>query len=280
MKEQEFAGSNDTEFLSAKADEIRKSVMEVALRNKAGHIAPSLSCVDLLVALYYNEMRLNSDPRWSERDRLILSKAHGCYGLYSILADMGYISHSDWDNFYKGSFLRGCVERSLDHGIEASCGSLGHGLPIATGVAFGVELKNEDYRVFCVMGDGELQEGSNWEAVQFAVKHELKNLVVIVDNNGLQAMDFLENILTRKDESDDLKNKFQAFGCETFSCDGHDMTSILGAFDLIRTSNSNIPKVLIAKTIKGYGVKAMENVPKFHFRLPTSEELAQGVRYE
>lgn len=155
--------------LCKKANQIRKDIVEVAIRNGAGHIAPSLSCVDILTALYYRIMNISRYPQWEERDRLIFSKAHGCYGLYAILADIGYIKREDWENFYKGSFLSGCVERSLENGIEASCGSLGHGLPIAVGIAFGAKLQNKSYRVYCIVGDGEMQEGSNWEAVQFAV---------------------------------------------------------------------------------------------------------------
>jgi len=203
--------SNDE--LKKKADRIRKDLVEVAIRNGAGHIAPSLSCVDILTTLYYRIMNLSDDPQWDERDRLIFSKAHGCYGVYAILADIGYIKREDWDNFYKGSFLMGCVEHSLDHGIEASCGSLGHGLPMAVGVAFGAKLQGENYKVYCIVGDGEMQEGVMWEALQFAVKHELSNLTVIVDNNGLQAMDFSENVLTVRGRKDDLQRKLEAFGC-------------------------------------------------------------------
>ena len=129
--------------LTKKADEIRRDVVEVAVRNGAGHIAPSLSSVDILTALYYSVMNLSDDPQWEERDRLVFSKAHGCYGVYSILADIGYINRRDWDNFYSDSFLMGCIERSAEHGIEASCGSLGHGLPIAVGIAFGAKLQKK-----------------------------------------------------------------------------------------------------------------------------------------
>ena len=143
-------------------------------------------------------MNLSDDPQWPERDRFVFSKSHGCYGIYAILSDIGYIRREDWENFYNGSFLMGCIERSIEHGIEVGCGALGHGLPIAVGIAFGAKLQNKKYRVYCVVGDGEMQEGSMWEAIQFAVKHELSNLTIIVDNNGLQAMDFLENVLTVK----------------------------------------------------------------------------------
>jgi len=268
--------------LSKKANEIRKDVLRVAVQNGAGHIAPSLSCIDILAVLYYNVMNLSMDPKWENRDRLVFSKAHGCYGLYSILADIGYLKKADWDNFYKGSFLAGCVERSIEHGIEVGCGSLGHGLPMAVGLAYGAKLQNNEWRTYCIVGDGELQEGSNWEAVQFAVKYNLSNLTIIIDANKLQAMDFLENVLTVKGRKDDIQKKMRAFGCEVKSCDGHSKKDIFRILTKWINNREQIktPQVLVADTVKGYGLLSMENVAKFHFRLPTAEELEGGNRYE
>lgn len=269
-----------TEQLSQKANQIRKDLVNVAVRNGAGHIAPSLSCVDILAALYYKIMNISNEPGWKDRDRLIFSKAHGCYGLYAILADVGYIKREDWDNFYKGSFLSGCAERCVNNGIEASCGSLGHGLPIAVGIAFGAKLQKKAYKVYCIVGDGEMQEGSNWEAIQFAVKHNLSNLIVIIDANKLQAMDFLVNVLTHEQKEDDLLKKMGAFGFATKTCNGHDIGDIVLKLEEIIEDGKDAPKALIANTIKGYGLLCMENIPKFHFRLPTEEELSNGNRYE
>jgi len=268
--------------LCEKANQIRKDLIEIAVRNGAGHIAPSLSCVDILVALYYRIMRLSNYPQWEKRDRLIFSKAHGCYGLYAVLADIGYIKRKDWENFYKGSFLSGCLERSLENGIEASCGSLGHGLPIAVGIAFGAKLKNKTYRVYCIVGDGEMQEGSNWEAIQFAVKHKLSNLTLIIDHNTLQAMDFLKNVLTLEERKNDLQKKMKAFGFEVKTCNGHNIKNIVSIIEKWINDQKNLcaPQVLVANTIKGYGLKCMENIPKFHFRIPTEDELGMGNRYE
>lgn len=266
--------------LLTKANEIRKRLVDVAVKNRAGHIAPSLSCVDILTVLYYSVMNLDADPKWEDRDRLVFSKAHGAYGLYAILADIGYLDEKDWTQFYKDSFLKGCIERSIDHGIEAGCGSLGHGLPMATGIAFGARLQKKDYRTYCIVGDGEMQEGSNWEAVQFAVKHGLNNLVIIVDCNGLQAMDSLENILSPQNSYDDLSCKFKAFGAEIIPCHGHRIKYLKKAFEKISANRNKGPAVILAKTVKGYGIKAIENVPKFHFRIPTQAELSEGLRYE
>ena len=264
--------------IAEKPSQIRSDVLKVCIENGAGHIAPSFSCVEILTALYYKVMNIYEEPTHPDRDRVVFSKAHGCYALYSILADIGYIKRADWENFYKGSFLAGCIERSLEHGIEASCGSLGHGLPIAVGIAFGAKLLNQKYRIYCIVGDGEMQEGSNWEALQFAVKYELANLTVIIDNNTLQAMDFIENVLTIKGRHDDLERKFSAFGFLTEACDGHNVSDISKVLDEWAAGSESIkqPQALIAHTVKGRGLKCMENVPKFHFRLPTDEELKQG----
>jgi len=267
--------------LNKKAAFIRRDIIDVCVRNKAGHIAPSLSPVEILVVLYYQIMNLKADPKWEDRDRLVFSKAHGCYGLYSILADIGYIPKKEWETFYRGSSLSGCVERNISYGVEASCGSLGHGLPQAVGIAFGAKLQKKKYRVYCIVGDGEMQEGSNWEAVQVAVKHKLDNLTIIIDHNRLQAMDFLENVLTLKGRKDDLKQKMVGFGLEVKECDGHRTEGIVSVLShwQKKTSRSKKPRILIAKTIKGYGLKCMENVPRFHFRIPTQKELKMGNRY-
>ncbi len=262
--------------LEKKVNKIREDLIEVSVKNEAGHIAPSLSCIEILTALYYRIMDIYDEPNTEARDKLVFSKGHGVYGLYTILSDIGYIGRNDWENFYKDSFLEGCVERHLKHGIEASCGALGHGLPIATGIAFGAKLQNSDYFTYCIVGDGEMQEGSNWEAIQFAVKHELSKLIVIIDNNGLQAMDFLENILTPKGAKDDLERKMKAFGFKVEKCNGHNIMDIVDILKLWKKENAfGPPKVLIADTTKGYGLKCMENIPKFHFRIPTKEELME-----
>jgi transketolase len=260
-------------FLKGKADHIREEVITVSIRNKAGHIAPSLSAVDILVALYYECMSYNPKiPSWEDRDRLVFSKAHGCYALYAILADMGVIPRNEWENFYtRESSLLGCMERKLEYGLEAGCGSLGHGLPIAVGVAFGAHMQKKYYHTFCIVGDGELQEGSAWEALQFAVKHEVNNLTVIIDCNRLQAMDFIINVLDR--DEDDLKRKLQGFGLSPVVCPGHDVVKLVNCIEEIKLSSDNKPNVIIADTVKGSSLKCMENVPKFHFRMPACSQI-------
>jgi len=267
-------------FLKKKADEIRDEIIRVSVKNKAGHIAPSLSCVDILTALYHDVMRYKpDDPLWEERDRLVFSKGHGCYALYAILADKGIIPAKEWKAFYTdSSSLPGCIERRPEYGFEASCGSLGHGLPIAVGIAFGAKLQSKDYHTFCVAGDGELQEGTTWEALQFAVKHEIKNLTIIIDSNRLQAMDFVINVLDK--EEDDNVKRIQGFGLSPVVCPGHDTGRLADLLRQVKASSGNKPGVIIAKTVKGFGLKCMENVPKFHFRIPNNEELSMGTSYE
>jgi transketolase len=273
-------GTTKKAFLHKKANDIRDDVLRVSVKNKAGHIAPSLSCVDILVALYYDVMQYRPrDPLWKDRDRLIFSKAHGCYSLYSILADKGIIPKKEWESFYTpDSTLLGCNERKLEYGLETGCGSLGHGVPLAVGVAFGAKLLKKKYHTFCVAGDGEFQEGSIWEALQFAVKHNVGNLTIIVDANRLQAMDFITNVLDR--ESRDLVDRLKGFGLRPIICPGHDVIGLAKIMQKAKTNIKNKPNVIVAKTIKGFGLKCMENIPKFHFRIPTEEELSKGKTYE
>jgi transketolase len=264
---------NKESILHNKADQIRREVIEVAVANQAGHIAPSLSCVDILVALYYDVMRYEpQNPLWEERDRLIFSKSHGCYALYSILADLGMIPAKLWRDFYKDrDGLWGCAERKPEYGLEAGCGSLGHGLPMAVGLAFGARLQNQSVHTFCIVGDGELQEGTCWEAIQFAVKHRVDNLTIIVDHNRLQAMDFIVNIMDQTDT--DLLNRLEGFGLSPQVCPGHDVVKLAEQIRESKANRQNIPNLIVAQTVKGYGLQCMENVPKFHFRIPTEDEL-------
>lgn len=222
-----------------KANYFRKEIMRVACANNAGHIAPSLSCLDILVVLYYKLL--------SKQDTIVLSKGHGCYGVYAIEHDLGHITDDMWEYFN----LPGCLE---------GFGSLGHGLPIAVGRAYGNLLQGLKGHTYCIVGDGEMQEGSMWEALSFLRHHKLQNITVIVDNNGLQAMDRVENVLSQR-----LFNRFQGWGFDPVICDGHNHD------DLIETLSFK-PAIVIADTIKGKGYPAMENVAKFHYRIPNDAE--------
>lgn len=241
--------------LTAKADEIRYDVIKVAVKNKAGHLAPSLSCVDILVALYYEVMRID--------DICILSKGHGCYGLYAILADKGLIPRERWEYFE----LPGCAEKKDFFGIHVNTGSLGHGLPIATGIAFGHKAKQMPGQVYCIVGDGEMQEGSCWEALIFASKHKLTNLTVIVDKNGLQAMDWTTAILDNTEA--DLRKRLKGFFQVIVEGPGHSISDIVNNCEYVR----GLFAALICNTTKGYGLNAIAGKPEFHYRVPSQEEL-------
>lgn len=223
-----------------KIEFLRADLMRVAIKNQKGHIAPSLSCLEILAVLRYKIMGPN--------DLLILSKAHGCYGLYAIDADQGKLDKDDWENW-----------RGIQGSYEG-LGALGHGLPIAAGVAFGRKLQDHPGHVFVIVGDGELQEGSNWEALSFVKHHNLTNLTVIVDDNHLQAIEPVDDVLTH-----DLLGRFEGWGFGPWFIDGH----LIGQIEHVLIQRY---PVVVAKTIKGNGYPLMEGDPKFHYRLPTEEE--------
>jgi transketolase len=226
-----------------KIEFLRKDVMRVAVKNKKGHIAPSLSCLDILAVLKY-------EPEFKD-DTIILSKAHGGYGLYAIEADLGQISKDDWENFNL------C-------GTYDGLGSLGQGLPIGVGLSFGRKLQSLPGHVFVIVGDGELQEGSNWEALLFMRHYNLKNITVIVDNNCLQAIDRVDDVMVQE-----LDYQFRGWGFEPLECDGHN-------YDWLLTHLRAKPQVVIARTIKGKGFPLIENNSKFHYRIPTESERHYG----
>ena len=218
-----------------KANKIRKEILRVAVKNKQGHIAPSLSCVDILTVLYYQVA--------DKEDTIILSKGHGCYGLYAIWADLGLLDKDKWEGFK----LDGCVD---------GYGSLGHGLPIGVGVAFANKIMNKDCHTWVIIGDGECQEGSNWEALSFMYHHDLDNITVIVDDNKLQAMDKTDRIMYAI-----LDDRFEGWGFMPYRCNGHNHREL-------EAELGTKPQILIADTVKGYGVKEMEGVAKWHYRCP------------
>jgi len=269
----------DEKFLTKKANWVRDEILRVCIPNGAGHIAPSLSCVDILTALYYGNLSYRvGELQWEDRDRLIVSKAHGVYGLYPILVDLGIMPKEEWDNYYKeGSRLWGCMEQDLEYGIEAGCGSLGHGLPIAVGLAFGAKLQGKSYYTFCLLGDTEMEEGTTWEALQFAVKHSLKNLILLIDKNGLAAMDHIINIMDK--DKNDLIKRLEGFGLSPIICPGHDVAKLANYMKMAKETKEDRPQVIVADTIKGYGLKCMEDMAKFHFRIPDENDLKMGKTY-
>jgi len=257
--------------LKKKANWVRRKILEMMVTAGAGHIAPSFSCIEILVALYDGGiLRINpKDPKWKERDRFILSKGHASVALYAVLADLGFFPISDLSGFAKeGSYL-GVHAEDTTPGIEASTGSLGHGLSIGAGLALAAKIDKKRYITVALLGDGECHEGSVWEAAMFAAHRHLNNLVAIIDYNRLSATGFLKNCL----EVEPLEEKWEAFGWEVAVVDGHSFKSLLSVLNRIRSRSSPKPLAIIALTTKGKGVSFMENNAIWHYRIPVEREL-------
>jgi transketolase len=257
--------------LHKKAKELRRTIFRTICKGGGGHTPSSLSIVEILTVLYYNILNISPEnQRDSARDRFILSKGHSCVALYAILADRGFFNKEDLDTFgRKGSILGGHPDMYKVPGIEASTGALGHGFPFGAGIALAGKMDKKNYRVFVLLGDGECQEGSVWEAALFAPQHKLDNLTAIIDYNKLQAIDWLDNVISLKP----LADKWKAFGWETREVDGHDMTELNNVFKSVPFVSGK-PNLIIAHTIKGKGISFMENVPIWHYRMPNEEEMA------
>lgn len=263
---------NTIKELQAKAIQIRKELLQVIVDGKTGHTGGSLSSADILVALFY--YKLKHDPqnsKWEGRDRFLLSKGHSVEGYYSILADIGYFPKEELKTFSKfKSRLIGHPSTKVP-GVEMNTGSLGHGLPIAVGMAKGFKMQNLPNRVYVLMGDGEQAEGSVWEGAMAAANYNLDNLVAIVDRNHLQISGDTEDVM----RLEDFPAKWRAFGWEVTEIDGNDMGKIISALDSTSALNGK-PHMIIAHTTKGKGVSFMENVAKWHHGVPTAEQLKQA----
>jgi transketolase len=251
------------------AAEIRKSVVKSLLEAGSGHLGGSLGLADIFTALYFSEVKHDPiHPAWAERDRLILSIGHVAPVLYAALAHAGYFPVDELLTLRKlGSRLQGHPGR--DHGlpgIELSAGSLGQGLSVAVGMALATRMDHQDHRIYSIHGDGELQEGSIWEAAMAASHHQLGNLTAIVDRNGLQIDGSTEKVM----HLEPLADKWKSFGWNVLTCDGHDFNDIIQAIRLAGTSG-NKPTVIIAKTIMGKGIPSIENDYRWHGRIPTPE---------
>jgi len=268
--------SNEYLRLKDTAQQIRRDVITIITEARSGHPGGSLSMVDILTVLYFKQMRHNpKNPQWEERDRFILSKGHGCSAWYSCLARAGYFPPDELLTFRKlGTRLQGhpALDKGLP-GIENTSGSLGQGLSIACGIALAGRLDKKDYRVYCMLGDGELDEGQVWEAVLTASHYKLDNLCAIVDNNGFQLDGKLEEIKNITP----LVAKWRAFGWKTIEIDGHNYKEIDDAFEEARKIK-DYPTVIIARTIKGKGVSFMEGDNQWHGKAPTKEQAEKAIR--
>ncbi len=263
------------ECLQEKAKELRRTIFKTICNGGGGHIPASFSIVELLTVLYFSVLRTDpNNPGDSNRDRFILSKGHAGVALYAVLAEKGFFDKKHLDTYgKKGTILGGHPDMYKVPGVEASTGALGHGFPFAVGMALAGKMDKRDYRVFTILGDGECQEGSVWEAALFAPKHKLDNLTVIIDYNKFQAMDLLEKIIPLEP----LADKWRAFGWEVKEVDGHNIPVLQEFFQSLPLAK-NKPALVIAHTIKGKGISFMENVPIWHYRMPNPEELEIGCR--
>jgi transketolase len=266
---------NSIEELKEKAIEMRKTAVTMIHKAQSGHPGGSLSAADLMTALYFREMNIDPDnPNWEDRDRFVLSKGHVCPIQYSALALRGYVSYETIYTLREyGSPFQGHPDMKKCPGIDISTGSLGQGLSCGVGMAIAGKRDQKEYRVFSLVGDGECQEGQIWEAAQTAVKYQLDNLVVFVDNNRLQIDGFCDEVMPLQD----LERKFEAFGFETKRINGHSMEEIVETLDEIRVAKNGKPKCIILDTVKGKGVSYMEDVADWHGVAPNDTEYQQAI---
>lgn len=252
---------------------IRRQSLQMVSRANASHIGGALSVADIVAVLFADVLRYRAaDPHWDGRDRLLLSKGHCCVALYAALAATGFIPEAMLDDYGRDGTDLLCHVSHLVPGVEMSFGSLGHGLPIAAGCALAARMRGHDCRTYVITGDGELDEGSNWEALLFAAQHRLDNLVVIVDRNRQQAMGDTAAIL----DLEPLDDKLKAFGARVLRVDGHDHGALRGALRGAGERTAR-PTVVIADTVKGRGVPFMENKLKWHYSAPDAALLHQAL---
>ena len=258
------------------ANEVRKDIVTAVHAAKAGHPGGSLSAADLFTYLYFEELNIDpKEPKKADRDRFVLSKGHTAPGLYSVLAERGYFPKEDLKTLrHLGSYLQGHPDMKHIPGVDMSSGSLGQGISAAVGMALSAKLSNDSYRVYTLLGDGEIQEGQVWEAAMFAGHRNLDNLVVIVDNNGLQIDGKVDDVCSPYP----IDKKFEAFNFHVINVeDGNDMDQLKAAFDEARTVKG-MPVAIIMKTVKGKGVSFMENQAGWHGTAPTKEQVELALK--
>lgn len=251
------------------ANEVRKGIVTSVHSAKAGHPGGSLSAADLFTYLYFEELNVDpKDPKKADRDRFVLSKGHTAPGLYAALAEKGFFPKEDLITLrHTGSYLQGHPDMKCIPGVDMSSGSLGQGVSAAVGMAIAAKISGDDYRVYTLLGDGEIQEGQVWEAAMLASHHKLDNFLVIVDNNNLQ----IDGEITKVNSPYPIDKKFEAFNFHVINIDGNDFDQIDAAFKEAKSVKGR-PTVIIAKTVKGKGVSFMENQAGWHGKAPNDEE--------
>ena len=259
----------NVEELEKQAKVIRRGIIEQVYKAGSGHPGGSLSIADIMTVLYFNELNIDEEnPKWEDRDRVVLSKGHCVPALYSCLANRGFFDVSELTGFREiESKLQGHPDMTKVPGVDMSTGSLGQGLSAAVGMAIAGKMDKKNYRVYCVLGDGEIEEGQVWEAAMAANKYKLDNLCVIVDNNNLQIDGSIEEVMS----SYPIDEKFKSFGFQIIKIDGHNIEEIMSAFEVAKNVK-DMPVCIIAKTIKGKGVSYMENKVEWHGKAPNEEQ--------
>lgn len=263
-----------TDALKKIAIEVRKGIIEEVYNAKSGHPGGSLSCADILTVLYFYQMNIEPEkPLDTNRDRLVLSKGHAAPALYSVLAQKGYFDKELLQTFRKiGSNLQGHPDMRKVEGVDMTTGSLGQGISAAVGMALASKMDRAGCKVYCLLGDGELEEGQVWEALTSASKNDLDNLCVIVDNNNLQ----IDGEIDKVGGMNNLTEKFLSFGYNVINIDGHNIESIIDAFTTAKQTKGK-PTIIIAKTVKGKGVSFMENQVSWHGKAPSEEEYNKAI---
>lgn len=264
--------SSSNKAFDAKA--LRKTVLDMAYAGSTVHIGCAFSIIELLAVLYRNHLRYpGNEPRASGRDYLVLSKGHGVMAQYACMRELGWLEEKAFSHYFSdGSDLKGLSDSRIP-GLEVTSGSLGHGFSVGVGLAMGAKLRGTDQKTYAIVGDGEINEGPIWEGALFAAHHALKNFMVIVDENGFQAMGSTRDVL----HLGSVQSKFESFGFEAITLDGHDEAAINNAIAQLWTSDSTSPKALIAKTVKGKGVPFMENNNMWHYTRLDPDTYAQAL---
>lgn len=265
----------DIQELKRISNEVRKDIIEEVYSAKSGHPGGALSIADILTVLYFNQMNINpEDAKSNLRDRLVLSKGHASAALYAVLAERGFFPKDELKTFRKlGSALQGHPDMNKVPGVDMTSGSLGQGLSVANGMALSSKMDNLGCRVYCILGDGEIEEGQVWEAAMTANKYKLDNLCAILDFNGLQIDGTVEEVKSL----DALRSKWQSFGFCVIDVDGHNIESLINAFETAKNTKGK-PSIIIAKTVKGKGVSFMENKVEWHGKAPNEEEYTEAIK--
>lgn len=263
------------EQLQKMAKMVRKEIIEQVYKAQSGHPGGSLSIADILTVLYFNELNIDpKNPKWDNRDRVVLSKGHCSPALYSCLANRGFFEIKELEEFrsIEGK-LQGHPDMNKVVGVDMTTGSLGQGLSAANGMAIAAKLDKKNYRVYCILGDGEIEEGQIWEAAMASSKYKLDNLCVVIDNNNLQIDGTIGEVMN----SYPIDEKFKSFGFQVINIDGHNIEEIIKSFEVAKNIKDR-PTCIIAKTIKGKGISFMENEVQWHGKAPNEEQYKQAIK--